>query len=557
MKEFAIIIPAIKKNVAFPDDLVKRLHGTSLIQRTIYKAKELTSDDNIYVITDSEEIGLISTRNKINYFYKQDLRLRGYNIIHDFRHFLLKIYKQYDNLIFIHAYTPTVGSATIKDAYDYFKKIKSNLVISVMQVNHRVFNSENSVFLELISSDKSDKFLLEVKAFLITKSDLIVDSNANIKINKYILDENTVEINSYQDWWICEKLFRRKRIVFRVIGYPEVGMGHICRSLALAHDITDHEIIFICDEKSRLAVSQIAGLDYYVAVCPAQDLEEEILELQPDIVINDILDTSVDYILKLKEHGCKVVNFEDLGSGAALADLTFNELFDEPVIPGRNIKWGHQYFFLRDEFIGAKPRIFQEPVQTILITFGGTDPTNLTMQTLESVADICRKRDLMIYVVTGAGFAYKNELAAFIDRLDYDKIEFTFATGMMSGIMEQTDVAICSNGRTLYELAHMNIPSLVIAHHEREATHAMAQRKNGFVNLGVYLPNKFPELVRRNLEMLLADRGLRKKLYDRTKRFDFLRNKTKVLSLIDELLSGEKSSGEEKHSRADSGPHGL
>lgn len=539
MKEFAVIIPAIKKNVAFPDDLVKRLGGVTLIQRAINKAKELAADDDIYVVTDSEEICLICKRNGINFTYREGVRLKTQDIIHELRYFLLKIYTKYNNLIFIYAYTPTVKWPTIKAAYEYFLRKHGEILVSVMQIKHRIYRVDNSNLIELISLDNSDELLVEVKSFLIAKADLINKRKSKINSIKYVLDENTVEIKNYQDWWICEKIFRRKRIIFRVIGYPEVGMGHIYRSLALAHEITDHEIIFACDEKSRLAVNQIAGRDYQVTVHPAQVLDEEILRFRPDLVINDILDTSADYIRRLKERGCKVVNFEDLGSGATLADLTINELYDEPVIPGSHIKWGHQYFFLRDEFIDAKPRLFQDPVKTILFTFGGTDTANLTMQSLKSVVDICRERHLSIYVVGGAGYAYKNELADYIDSLGYDQIQFTFATGVISGIMEQTDVAICSNGRTVYELAHMNIPSLVIAHHEREANHVLACEENGFINLGVYQPSTFPEILRYHLVRLLTERDYRKKLYERTKGLNFLKNKTKVLSFIEELLGSE------------------
>ena len=51
------------------------------------------------------------------------------------------------------------------------------------------------------------------------------------------------------------------------------------------------------------------------------------LEISPDIIINDILDTSTDYMLKLKNMGIKVFNFEDLGPGAEYADGVFNALY--------------------------------------------------------------------------------------------------------------------------------------------------------------------------------------------------------------------------------------
>ncbi|MGR5902765.1 hypothetical protein ACT7DQ_14475 [Bacillus cereus] len=44
-----------------------------------------------------------------------------------------------------------------------------------------------------------------------------------------------------------------------------------------------------------------------------QDPLPKIREISPDIIINDILDTSTDYMLKLKNMGIKVFNFEDLG----------------------------------------------------------------------------------------------------------------------------------------------------------------------------------------------------------------------------------------------------
>ena len=53
----------------------------------------------------------------------------------------------------------------------------------------------------------------------------------------------------------------------------------------------------------------------------------------------------------------------------------------------------------------------------------------------------------------------------------------------MSRIMERTPIAIASNGRIVYELAHMNIPGIIVPVNEREKTHAFANKKNGFFPL--------------------------------------------------------------------------
>ena len=51
--------------------------------------------------------------------------------------------------------------------------------------------------------------------------------------------------------------------------------------------------------------------------------------------------------------------------------------------------------------------------------------------------------------------------------------------------MMESDIAICSNGRT-EELAHLNVPSIVISQHDRELTHNFSKKHNGIESLGKY-----------------------------------------------------------------------
>ena len=81
-KERCIIIAAIKKNAVIPDQLIKKLAGITLIQRAINTAKAILQDNDIYVVTDSEEISLICQRNNVNFFYDKLLYLESSNLIH-------------------------------------------------------------------------------------------------------------------------------------------------------------------------------------------------------------------------------------------------------------------------------------------------------------------------------------------------------------------------------------------------------------------------------------------------------------------------------------------
>lgn len=171
------------------------------------------------------------------------------------------------------------------------------------------------------------------------------------------------------------------------------------------------------------------------------------------------------------------------------------------------------------------------------MTFGGTDQPDFTRQTLDLVEPLCRERGVAVRVVTGPGYAHRDSLAEHVARLDNPLIRFEYATNIMSRMMEGADLAICSAGRTVYELAHMRVPGIVLAQHAREAQHTFARARNGFVYLGImrdFRPGRLEQAFRR----LLDDPERRRALYERQSRIDFRANKTKVVKSILGLIGG-------------------
>jgi spore coat polysaccharide biosynthesis predicted glycosyltransferase SpsG/CMP-N-acetylneuraminic acid synthetase len=534
-----VIIPAVKKNVAFHDDLVKKMAGRSLLDRSVIKAKEITEQKNIYVVTDSEEIRLFCQRQDVHYFYEKYLKLNPEAIAESLIFFLKSIADKYQAFILLSPYAPLLKAAEIQKALKDFEVKKAKLVIPVKKEFCRVFTGHQKDIHEILNDEAGQEILVESRSFQLIDSDLIKSDllgSAGIKPHIYELDHNLMEIKSYQDWWVCEKLLQRKRIVFRVIGDEEVGMGHIQRALTLAHEITDHEIIFICEVNSQVAVTKLEDFDYLLKACSPDEIENEIMALEPDLVVNDILDSNPDYIRTLRFNNISVINFEDLGEGAELANLTINELYDDPLIAGENILWGREYFFVREEFDGAKPNQFKEEVRSLLIMFGGTDPSDYTRRILRTVKIFCGKNNIKIYVITGGGYPFINELEEEINQMEDVEIEYHNSINVVSHIMEKVQMAISANGRTAYELAHMNIPSIVLSHHEREDSHKFTREENGHIPLGIYKGEETEEKVREALERLNVDRDFRKMLFDRMTPFEFTKNKEKVVSLIHSML---------------------
>lgn len=536
MDSLLVVIPALKKSVAFPDDLVKKLAGETLIQRAITIATEVVQKAQILVITDSAEIDLICRRQGVKSQLDPSLRLPRKNMtVLDVMPCIGGYCGQWRDLLVLSPYVPLLGGATLKSATEYYRSAKALHLVPVARLQVNSFSTWPET-LECRARARETLLTVESSAFSITSRELIeAGGEAKVQALAFPLEVDLIEIRDYHDWWLCEKLLNRRRIVFRVIGHEVVGMGHLYRCLALAHEISDHEVYFVCDTESSVAANTLAGYDYWLGVYEPNFIEQAILDLKPDLVVNDILNTDAAYIRRLREMGIRVVNFEDLGDGAAEADITFNDLYDEPLFSGDRVLWGHAWFIIRDEFNDARPQLFQSGIARLLITFGGTDPSDFTRRVIKLVAPYCADKGIAIDVVTGNGYGHADELGELIAGLPAD-ITYTHATGVMSHIMEKAQLAICSNGRTVYELAQMNIPAVVLSHHAREKSHRFACEESGFVS--VDLPNGALDDYQILLEFkrLVEDVGHRQNLFNNMQHHRFAENKRKVVERLQSLL---------------------
>lgn len=532
--DFCVVIPAVKKEGSIPDQLVKKLAGVTLIQRALNKALRLTAPRHILVVTDSQEISLIAQRNGVPFAYDASLRLEHNWVLKDIGPHIQQTAARYPYTVIYRPTAPLIYDQDIRRGLELLARRQGDILVTLRPEHRHFWRLGPGDDDQLWQPDQEREHLhAECRAFLILTRQALVEGPQGKKVVPFILGDQAVEIASYQDWWVCERLLMRKRVVFVTQGNASLGLGHVYRCLLLAHEISEHEVLFLCTSQSEIAYSRIASLDYQTMLQEG-DLAAQVLALSPDLVINDILDTSAEYVGALKRAGLKVVNFEDNGPGSLLADLVFNALYEDGPSLRPNLRAGHQYFCLRDEFEGAQGRPPAPEVREVLITFGGTDPNDFTRQTLETLLPLARARGIRLNIVAGPGYQHKAALLARLEELGDASLGFSDGTRVISSMMERADLAISSAGRTVLELVHLQKPCIIMSHHAREHSHSFARPVNGVVYLGVMAPFRAAKLRRVFLAML--GQGLRQKFFQRMARFDFSENKERVLSEIWSLL---------------------
>ena len=528
MKERCIIIPAIKKNAVIPDQLVKKLSGITLMERALNTARAVVPTKDIITLTDSQEISLICERIGSCFHLNKDLKFKSLDIINEMQGLLEELSRIYAHSIILRASCPLLTWIDVENAWKDYKKTNADSLITVRNIRQRIWNiNEGTLNDAIYGNDTNQEFLIESRALIILN--LKKRLSQQKKIIPFYLDEHAIEIQSYQDWWICEHLLKRRHIVFVVAGYPAIGMGHVYRALMLAHEITDHKVTFVCTNKSELAVDSLASKDYHVIRQGKEELYQTVLSLKPDLVINDFLNTPLSYMQALKNAKIRCINFEDDGQGIKYANLVINALYEKQS-GNKKIKYGEDYFCLRDEFLDAKQNILRDCVRTILITFGGTDQNDASRRILNIIEPIARAYGIKIRIVAGPGYAHRKKMELHLKKLENPLISFTWATNAMSNMMEGADLAICSAGRTVYELAHMRIPAMVLAHHEREARHTFVRPKNGFAFVGIM--DKITDTKIRNVFLAMLKQDRRARFWKRQTTLDFTKNKAKVIRLI-------------------------
>lgn len=515
------VIPARGGSKGIPKKNIRLMYGKPLISYSINNAKNSHYITDVFVTTDSDEIAEVAGEYGAEVI-KRDESLSSDlvtldPVIYHAKNCAEKIKnKKYDVVVTLQPTSPLLKVATLDNAIEYFIKGNFDTVISVINKPHLSWGKKENKIVPLYKERKNRQELppqyFETGAFLIAKYDA-VKNNTRIGENVSVFEvpeEESIDIDDKNDWLLTENIMKRKKIIFRVEGYKELGLGHIYNCITLAFSMIEHDTLLVISEKSIEGIEKIRETNLpYKIIKNDRDIDKIIKDFKPDIWVNDCLNTTKEYIESLKSKIKRVVTIEDLGSGIEVADAVINALYDS--VNNKHVYSGYKYVCLRDEFQAEQPVKFSEKVKNVLIMFGGTDPANLNKMLYNSILKFSEKyKDIKFNFITGIG--YDNEKNGVIT-LEDKNIYVYPNVPRVTKYMKHADLAITSQGRTIFELAAMGVPSIVLSQNKREQTHLFARLEHGFLNLGIG-KEVDQDLLENTLDWLINTKAIRKNMYD-------------------------------------------
>ncbi len=443
----------------------------------------------------------------------------------------------YDLILTVQPTSPLLRTATVRSIIERFSDPDIDTILTVVNDTHLAWEQKDGrpvpAYEKRVNRQQLPQRSRETGGVLATRRRFVTaTSRIGPRVMLHRLDGfEGLDIDTADDWLVAEAALRQRRIAIITIGNERQGLGHVTRTLTLLESFNGHYSRVFCPPGQELAVSRLKQAFYDVREVAPDALLKELTDFGANIVIHDQLETDPQQLAAERASGMKVVVFEDLGPGQQVADLVINALYPaEETEPQKNRYFGPAVYCLRDEFRRATKNPFRDEVRRVLVTFGGTDPAGLTFRVLDVLAP---HQGLPLTVVAGRGLSRYAELERKVAEMrDAGRdVELHRDVPLMSELMAGVDVAFTSAGRTLYELCHMGIPSVVLAQNETELKHHFASIENGFLFLGLGREAS-PAAISSAFDALTTSRDLRRALHRRMTAIDLTGGRDFVIRRI-------------------------
>jgi len=309
------------------------------------------------------------------------------------------------------------------------------------------------------------------------------------------------------------------------------------RCLNLAQWLRGKFEVAICTKKTKEALAVLKKTDLQIHYLQKDSDEKEDLnaftqfltEWEPKVIINDIKNTTADYMQAISVAKARTLNFDDLGDGATLADV----LIDANRRENKKKFFGPKYVVLHDDFAREhkKTRTLHKSVKNLVLAIGGGDPHNYTQKILECLENVEYKFNTG--VVLGPTFKDVHHIKQHWK--GHERIYFLEELETLIKPLLWADCAIVNGGMTMFEALCVGTPTLVVSQNLDEVKNVKRlERKDAVLDVGLGKKVSVNKLNKR-LKKVCENMDYRKKLSDSGKGIVDGAGIFRVLGIIEKL----------------------
>ena len=275
-----VVIPARGGSKGIPRKNIRLLGGKPLIAHTIEMGKASKYVDDVLVTTDDNEIKFIAEKFGAE-TVKRDGKLAEDSIPLDpviFDATLQKEKKEnekYDVVITVQPTSPLLKTKTLDLAIETLLNPNEDnefydTIISVVDDRHLSWGYDEDkkkyfpLYNERVNRQYLPKAFKETGSIFATKREFVTE-NSRLGDNIGLIEiskQESIDIDNYEDWWVAERILKKKKILIKADASHEIGTGHIYRALSIASKLVNHEVVFLLDEAQPLGIEIVNNNNY-------------------------------------------------------------------------------------------------------------------------------------------------------------------------------------------------------------------------------------------------------------------------------------------------------
>lgn len=285
--------------------------------------------------------------------------------------------------------------------------------------------------------------------------------------------------------------------LIRVDATKEMGIGHVMRCLALAQQCQEQQIdiMFVCANLLEICQQHLLSNDFKIhplaAVAGSVEEAAETIAVAKQhhakAVLVDGYHFSNAYFDAYDKQKMPLWMIDDFDYAPSYCQLVINfQAWAVPKAYAATCKQyiGLQYYLLRKEFLPyISKRTESTQKSTILVMMGGTDPNHQMQRVLSIIEKLHFPLDVTLIL------GMKNQEIEQYAKEHRNNIRISVHSNPdnIPQLMQQALFAVTAGGGTCWELAFMQVPSMVIVQADNQIKVAEYVEKHGVgLNLGVY-----------------------------------------------------------------------
>lgn len=269
-------------------------------------------------------------------------------------------------------------------------------------------------------------------------------------------------------------------IYIRADGNTSIGTGHVMRTLSIAQAAVRCGIsctFITADRKMESMISEngfpliCLNTEWNNLDCETALMEELILRRDIKTLIIDSYFVTADYLLRLNKL-THTAYLDDLNAFHYPCDTLINyNLYASHIdytsrYAATDLLLGPSYAPLRMEFQKLPGRKVNRMMQSVLVTTGGADPSNLAGQLVSMAKQDPSLSDLTYHIVAGKFNQHRSELESLSNR--EPGVVLHKNASDMARLMLDCDAAISAGGSTVYELLATGTPSIILCYADNQ-----------------------------------------------------------------------------------------